>query len=187
MENSAHAVKMILGVIVFGLALTIALNLFSQIRRTSQSFLFSNEEDYSYKEENISGKQKRIVGLETVVPTIFNYYNSKSVIYLKKGNYNQDTGELTNISNINLYYSSIRRRDFNYLDYEEEKKTKEPWTNSVNETKNFVKSLLYTNKNKELYDIFSENPTKEKKFVEVIGTSLQDNEEKTVIEYVFIK
>lgn len=187
MENSVHAMKMVFGVIVFSLAIGIALMLFSQARKTSQSILYLKEEEMSRvsNQEEANSNSYRIVGLETVIPTIFDYYNSKSIIYLKKGNYNKNTDEITNVSNIKLYQSEKNKNDIYCFDIEEEKNRDESWTKSKDSTKNFVTVLLYygTYQKSELHEYFNKEP----KFVERLGTITQNDKERTVIEYILIE
>lgn len=181
MENSVHAMKMVFGVIVFSLAIGIALMLFSKARKTSQSILYLKEEEMSRvsNQEEANSNSYRIVGLETVIPTIFDYYDSKSIIYLKKGSYYKSIDRITNVSDIKLYQSPKNQNDIYYLDIEEETDRGESWTTSKESTKEFV-TLLYKSK-------LNEDFTKKSKFVERLGTITKNDKERTVIEYILIE
>ena len=80
MENAADALQMAAAVLIFVLALTIAINSFSQARQTAQLILDYNdrEYDYTYVEQNIDGEgnlvTKRLVSLESMIPTIYKAY-----------------------------------------------------------------------------------------------------------------
>ena len=71
MENATDALKMAFAVFVFVMALTIAITMFSQLNRVSQVVLASSDITtfYSYDEVDY-GQRSRIVGLETIVPTL---------------------------------------------------------------------------------------------------------------------
>lgn len=106
MENAADALKMAAAVLIFVLALSISINAFGEVRKTSKIILDYNdrEYDYTYVEEN--GGTKRIVGLETIVPSIYKAYkeNYKIVfigvdLYEKK---NSTTGQNEKIYSIDL-------------------------------------------------------------------------------------
>lgn len=74
MENAADALQMAAAVLIFVLALTIAINSFGQAREVAQVVLDYNDREYesTYVENN--GSTKRIVGLESVIPSIFKAY-----------------------------------------------------------------------------------------------------------------
>ena len=80
MENAADALQMAAAVLIFVLALTIAINSFGQARQTAQLILDYNyrEYDYTYVDQNVDEHgnlvTKRIVGLESVIPTIYKAY-----------------------------------------------------------------------------------------------------------------
>lgn len=85
MENAADALKMAAAVLIFVLALSISINAFGQVRKTSQTILDyrDREYDYTYVEDN--GTTERIVGAETIVPSIYRAYkeNYKIVFEIK--------------------------------------------------------------------------------------------------------
>ena len=74
MENAADALQMAAAVLIFVLALTIAINSFGQAREVAQVVLDYNDREYesTYVENN--GSTKRIVGLESIIPSIFKAY-----------------------------------------------------------------------------------------------------------------
>lgn len=182
MENSVHAIKMVFGVIVFSLALGIALMLFSQAKSTSQAILYLKEYEMSNNsnQEQENSNEYRVVGLETVIPTIFDYYKSKSIIYLKKGKYDKNNDEIVDISNIKLYKSEQTKDNIYCFDIEDEIKRMESWTKNDIDTKAFLRSTLCSS---ELNEIFNMQP----KFIERIGKQYKENgQERTVIEYILI-
>ena len=80
MENAADALKMAAAVLIFVLALSISINAFGEARRTSQIILEYNDREYDYtyveenKDENGEILTERLVGIETIVPSIYKAY-----------------------------------------------------------------------------------------------------------------
>ena len=74
MENAAEALQMAAAVLIFVLALSLSINAFGEARVASQTILeYSDREyDYSYIENN--GGTERIVGIESVIPSIYKAY-----------------------------------------------------------------------------------------------------------------
>lgn len=107
MENAADAVKIAASVLIFVVALSISINAFGQARITSQTILeYSDREyDYSYVENN--GGTERIVGLETIIPSIYKAYreNYKIVFEGLEGGVFQrkdDSGNWQDVNSIDL-------------------------------------------------------------------------------------
>jgi len=80
MENVADALKIAAAVLIFVLALSITINAFGEARIASRTILEykDREYDYTYVEENKDSNgnvvTERIVGLESIVPTIYKAY-----------------------------------------------------------------------------------------------------------------
>ena len=109
MENAVDALKLAFAVIVFIMALAITISVFNSAKAASDTMLYVQDEtnyydyyDYNY-DENVSKYQKRIVGLETVIPTLYKYYKENYTVVFQQGTYNEKTGELTNVEKIILY------------------------------------------------------------------------------------
>lgn len=115
MENAADALKLAAWVLIFVLALSIAMNAFSTTRLAATTILDYNdrEYDYSYVEENVddSGNviTQRIVGLETIVPTIYKAYKENYKIIFEDGIFadgvyqrEDETGTLVIVNSIDL-------------------------------------------------------------------------------------
>ena len=124
MENAAEALKMAAAVLIFVVALTVAINSFGQARQTAQLILdyTDREYDYTYVEENKDSNgdvmTERIVGLESIIPTIYKAYreNFKIVfdgcealledegLFSEK---NEDTGKMEKVYKIDLENETI--------------------------------------------------------------------------------
>ena len=80
MENAAEALQMAAAVLIFVLALSISINAFGEARITAETILNyqDKEYDYTYVEENTDAdgnvSTERIVGIETVIPSIYKAY-----------------------------------------------------------------------------------------------------------------
>ena len=77
MENAADALKMAAAVLIFVLAISIAILSFGQVRQTADTVLNYKDRETEYIDGNYyykaSGTEKS-VSLETVIPTVFRVY-----------------------------------------------------------------------------------------------------------------
>jgi len=82
MENAAEALKMAGGVLIFVLALSICINAFTNTRQGIDNIVLYSDREFltTYVEQNKG--TKRIVGAESIVPTIYRAY--KENIKIKK-------------------------------------------------------------------------------------------------------
>lgn len=86
MENAVDALKIAFAVMVFILALSVAIIMFSQLNQVSQVVLASSDVTQFYEYTTATAEQSsRIVGLETIIPTLYKYYKENyTVIFLKE-------------------------------------------------------------------------------------------------------
>lgn len=80
MEDAVDALKLAAWVFVFILALSIVFMIFSQAREVSDIVLKYSDNTYSNlytTQANRADVQGRVVGIETVVPTLYRYYKDK--------------------------------------------------------------------------------------------------------------
>ena len=133
MENAADALKMAAAVLVFVLALGISISSFSQARYTADVLIQYSDRDTVTQYAEDTGLRTRIVGKETIVPTIYRAYkeNYKIFFYDSGGNpivlYTKldDTGTQIEVNSIDLEKDVIG----------------ESWQQD-----NFIMALLYGNK-----------------------------------------
>lgn len=85
MENAVEALKMAAAVLIFVVALSISINAFGEARKTSQTILDNQDREYDYTYVEDNGTTQRIVGAETIVPSIYKAYkeNYKIVFQFK--------------------------------------------------------------------------------------------------------
>ena len=71
MENAVDALKIAFAVIVFTMALSLAMVMFSQAKETSDIVLRTSDvsEYIEYIQNNEDSGRSRVVGLETIIPT----------------------------------------------------------------------------------------------------------------------
>ena len=119
MENAAEALKMAFGYLMFVLALSISISSFSQARETIDAIITikDRETEYTY----VEAQDKKIVGVETIVPTMYKAYKENfRIIFLQY----TDTTK-TETKPFPLYYSvdkynSSLKTEINYIDLEQE-------------------------------------------------------------------
>lgn len=153
MENLTDALKIVLAVFAFVLALSVAISMFSQLNETSKIVLKSSDitNYYEYKIAT-NEEQSRIIGLETIIPTLYKYYKENYTILFLKADGTPLTlyKSQTNIKGwakegiIGKYYSN--KSDKNGVcsfDVEEETLRYEPWTGSTTDFKNNLDAFLY--------------------------------------------
>ena len=77
MENASEALKLAASVLVFVMAITVTIALFTQARETSEIVLQSSDVTSYYDYQDYTKKDRvyenRIVGLETIIPTLYKY------------------------------------------------------------------------------------------------------------------
>ena len=81
MENAADALKLAFGVFIFAIALVLAFSVIGQARETSDVMLALNDKTNLYEYiESSEGTKDRIVGFETILPTIYGYAKQQYAI-----------------------------------------------------------------------------------------------------------
>ena len=134
MENVADALKMAADVLVFVMALGISIASFSQAKQTAQIMVDYNDREYSetqYVEDIGVEHTDRIVGAESIIPTIWRSYNEKIRIVF----YENDAGtipmELYTLRGENNVDETV-----NYIDLAKQ-------TIAPDLRNNFIMALLY--------------------------------------------
>ena len=102
MENVADALKMAADVLVFVMALGISIASFSQAKQTAQIIVEFNDREYSetqYAED--VGQTDRIVGVESIIPTIWRAFNENiRVVFYENDNGSPDNSEPMQLYNL---------------------------------------------------------------------------------------
>lgn len=167
MENATHALIMAFSVMVLVIALTVSIVAFNNAKQTADIILYTKDEANYYEYQGTRGKQaeNRIVGLETVIPTLYKYYKENYTVVFKKGNYNESNGEISSWEYLPIYTTKANRNwqsSYNTLmknkyeiekpdnqifsfDLDEETLRHEPWTGSNDRIKNNLDCFLSGN------------------------------------------
>lgn len=105
MENAVEALKMAFAVSTFAIAISISIVFFNQVKATSEIVLYTEDETNYYEYQGAIGKtaENRIVGMETIIPTLYKYYKENYTVLFREGRYNRQTGEFSNVSYLTIY------------------------------------------------------------------------------------
>ena len=123
MENAIDALYIGVAVLIFVVALSVSINAFGNARATSQAVLDMKDREYDYT--YIQGDStERIVGCETIIPSIYKAYKEHYKIVF-------------NFKNAEDYLYKKGDEKINYIDLEQEVLV-------VNQEK-FINALLYGN------------------------------------------
>lgn len=165
MENATDALKIAFAAMIFVMALSIAIAMFSQLNDVSKVVLSSSDVTSFYEYEQTTNQKNRIVGLEAIIPTIYKYYKENfTILFLDRsgnplplyrtktnkdswGGGSDEFGVNPNEGLIGKYYSN--NSDDNPVctfDVDEETIRHEPWTGSPTDYKANIDAFLYGNK-----------------------------------------
>lgn len=158
MENMVDALKMAFAVIVFVMALTIAFAVFSQAKATSDIVLYMNDKTNfeEYIEENKN--EKKIVGMETIIPLVARYidYNENYSIEIQN----------TNGSSIAVF-DLLEDQKLNRTELQTRQRLKEELENLVDKyqdrqfeeiySEEIYKGQIYTTENEESFEKINTN------------------------------
>lgn len=150
MENAVDALKLAFAVFVFAIAVALSFNVIGQVRQTSDIVMQINDKtsSYDYIEESNTdlNSKERIVGFETILPTIYRYAEEQYAVSIYDNNG-------TPIARFDLWTEGfmgnwdqvLKNKD--KLHNEEAKKT----YNNIQQRLNLVQNEVYkvTNQNKE--------------------------------------
>ena len=101
MENALDALWIAFAVLIFVMALTISIFMFSQVNNVSR-IVISSTDTTNYYQYSLADQNSRFreVGLETIIPTLYKYYKEQFTIVFLDG-----TG--TDVKPLYLYRSNI--------------------------------------------------------------------------------
>lgn len=119
MENAVEALKMVFAVMALVLALSVSIISFNKVKATSDIVLYSQDETNYYDYQGAIGKaaENRIIGLETIIPTLYKYYKENYTIIFRQGNYNEETGEFGNLKYLPIYTTPSNYKTSNGKNY----------------------------------------------------------------------
>ena len=122
MENAADALKIAFSVFIFVFALSLAFSTITQAKNTADIVLFTNDKTNYYQLDEVTdpNAKGRIVGIDTVISTIYRCKNETMVVKIIEGanittfDSAQDKGELN--SNISNFIKNNVTNDSTYLE-----------------------------------------------------------------------
>ena len=94
MENAVDALHLAAAVLIFVVALSISINAFGEVRMTSQTILNSKDKEYNYTYVEDNGTTERIVGLESIVPSIYKAYKENYKIVFRDDEASEKASDL---------------------------------------------------------------------------------------------
>lgn len=116
MENATEALKLGAWVLIFVVALSICINAFTEARKTMDTILEYNDREYDYTYVEDTGTTQRIVGYESIIPTIYRAYKENyKIIFpftLYKVTENGETKEINCIDKETAGYGNESQEEF---------------------------------------------------------------------------
>lgn len=175
MENAVRALEMAFAVMIFVIALTVTITSFSTARITSDLVLQRSDEttyyDYVDYTEGVGytfpdgstytydTQGNRIVGLETIIPTVYKYSKERYRVEFYEANYNEEEGTYSTPKELSIYTTRLNKNSgkavYNnssildtekinvyYFDIAIEMERSEPWVASTTEIKKHLDSIF---------------------------------------------
>ena len=168
MENATDALKMAAAVLIFVGALSFAIMGFTRAQQTATAILEKSDNQEYYSTENVRVSNNRLVGIETIIPTLYSYFKEGYTVLFYTGTANANHDLTGDIKPLTLYYSEslpsrlalstiTNQTDTSYMvtyngknysravygfDWEDEMKREEPWRGNENTAKEFIKSFI---------------------------------------------
>lgn len=166
MEDAADAIVMAGAILVFVIALSLAMTMFTTARSTADVVLYASDTTNYYEYMDIANNtaKNRVVSWETVIPTLYKYYKENyTVVFLdKNGNglklyqsktnallwSGNTTGKEEDIPSIASKYPGMEneeKKTMNWIcsfDVAEENTRHEPWTANDEYTKENLDCFL---------------------------------------------
>ena len=165
MENAVDALKMAFGIIVFVIALALAVSVIGQARAASDVIFHVNDktEFYDYITEdtatNVTQRGDRIVGISTIIPTIHRYAKEQFAvtIFNKEGNpiVRYDLWTEGFMSNWDQIVKNKDKSESDKKAYEEVKDRLQKIQNVVNKTINISRTIDVEEDIQKLYKVSS--------------------------------
>ena len=198
MENAIDALHIATGVLIFVVALTVSITSFGNARKTSRAVLDMKDREYDYTYVEDNGSTERIVGIESIIPTIYKAYKENYKIEFSEDSFDEG-----------IY----RRKNNNGIDYEKIYSIDLQQETHSNEIESFLNAILYgKNGNETFFEAFQKNNPKiylneeglydkieRKRFKESLGVYYQEEVDgatetpdankikKRVIKYTLVK
>lgn len=161
MENAVEALKMSFAVFVFVMALSLTMTMFTKAKTTADVVLHSSDmlefveyDDFLRAGESFDSKKNRIVGLETIIPTLYKYRQENYTVIFRESNgtfmklYESHTnlwnpgGNPGEAGYKNKYFPNDGNPTICSFDLNEEQSRHEPWVATPDYNKIFLDAFL---------------------------------------------
>ena len=155
MENAVDALKIAFALFVFIMALSSTIFMYNMAKETGDIVLASSDVTafMEYKKQDPAGTivkdGDRIVGLETIIPTLYKYYKERYTVVFMNANgtpltiYKSKTNpDLWSTNYKNKYYDETYKLYVCAFDIEEETRRHEPWVGSASSCKENLDKFL---------------------------------------------
>lgn len=163
MENAVDALQMSFAVLIFTIAVGLAMSSFAKAKDAS-TMILTRDLDLHYYDQTamfadnneVRANKDRIVGVETVIPTLYSYFKEEYTVVFYTGSYDKATGRLSNVTPVTLYnshtindkyisayniYDKSSKKVWG-LDSTDEKLRYEPWTLTPQANRKFIEALV---------------------------------------------
>ncbi len=103
MENATEALIMAFSVIIFVIALSVSVLVFSKVREVSDVVVSATDQQPELEDQSTFNNviNYRIVGMETIIPVLYRYYKEETTIVFLQGAelvYEPETGNVTGVN-----------------------------------------------------------------------------------------
>lgn len=166
MENAVDAMKMAFAMLVFLVALSLSIYSFTMVRQTSDRITQEADQKEYYDRLTLDetgestgiapsalAASSRIVGIETVIPTLYRYYKENyTVLFYKGTGYNETNGTFTSIEPMVLYHTEsdytanssllISSGGVFGFDIQDEQARREPWSANEETAFRFIRAFI---------------------------------------------
>ena len=179
MENATDALKMAAAVLIFVGALSFAIMGFTRAQQTATTILEKSDNQEYYSTENVRVSNNRLVGIETIIPTLYSYFKEGYTVLFYTGTANANHDLTGDIKPLTLYYSEslpsrlalstiTNQTDTSYMvtyngknysraiygiDANDEDTRQEPWLHDELHAKMFIQSLINNTPSTSTYDM----------------------------------
>ena len=168
MNNITDALKMAAAIFIFIGGISLAIFGFTRAKQAATSILEKSDNQNYYSTEGIRVSKNRLVGIETVIPTLYSYFKEGYTVLFYTGTANENHELVSDIKPLTLYYSESlpsrlvlstlrNEQDNSYrtsnegtsisraiygIDAEDENTRQEPWLHDEDHAKLFIQSLI---------------------------------------------
>lgn len=177
MENATEALKIAFGVMMFVLALTLSITSFSQATQAVEGITYMSDRETTYTYVKPASNSNRIVGVETIIPTMYNAYKENYKVYFYESYTDENNNQPMYLykyvdpnvaaAPTNIYYVDLEKEIFSSATEAIEHLDVLLGKRPINTTAKYYEQFIHT---EGLYEFLSG-----KKFEEILGEYYQED------------